>query len=76
MNQQHLKWRCRRGVLELDVIFERFWQQYTLPLTDELANALAALLQEEDPALLAWLVYRETPPTKHLMIVETLLSPF
>ena len=39
-----LKWRCRRGLLELDLVFERF-----IPtLKDEDVQPLAALLELPD----------------------------
>jgi len=28
---QRLKWKCRRGLLELDIVFDRFLKQQALP---------------------------------------------
>lgn len=44
VEQEKLKWRCRRGLLELDLVFERF----VPTLRDEEARAFAALLELPD----------------------------
>jgi len=43
-----LRWQCRRALLELDLLFERFWQQHgdTIDLQDE--TALGQLLALDD----------------------------
>ncbi|MDO8313927.1 MAG: succinate dehydrogenase assembly factor 2 [Rugosibacter sp.] len=43
-----LRWQCRRALLELDLLFERFWQRYgdTVDLQDE--AVLGQLLALDD----------------------------
>ena len=43
-----LRWQCRRALLELDLLFERFWQRYgdTIDLQDE--AVLGQLLALDD----------------------------
>jgi succinate dehydrogenase flavin-adding protein (antitoxin of CptAB toxin-antitoxin module) len=43
-----LRWRCRRGLLELDIVLERFLKQYATGMGEEDLAALAGLLEFED----------------------------
>jgi antitoxin CptB len=47
-----LKWRSRRGLLELDLVLERFWKRTGDRLDDAEAAALERLLQLPDNDLL------------------------
>ena len=49
---QRLKWRSRRGLLELDLVFERFWAREGEKLTDREGRALEELLHLPDNDLL------------------------
>ena len=46
--QQRLRWHCRRALLELDLVFQRFWLKTGDGLGDEDAAALERLLEMED----------------------------
>ncbi len=59
---ERLKWRSRRGLLELDLIFDRFWAQAGLRMTDGEAAALARLLALPDNDLLDILMGRAQAP--------------
>ena len=54
MNEQQrirngkLRWHCRRALLELDIVFQRFWQQTGDELDDATATQLERLLELED----------------------------
>jgi antitoxin CptB len=56
-----LKWRCRRGMRELDVLLERYLQERypSAPAAEQ--QAFAALLELPDPQLFAYVVRREVP---------------
>ena len=43
-----LRWRCRRGLLELDLVLERFLQQDGAKLSEAESVLLAELLDFED----------------------------
>ncbi len=43
-----LRWRCRRGLLELDIVLERFLKHYATSMGEEDLAALAGLLDLED----------------------------
>jgi antitoxin CptB len=44
---ERLRWHCRRALLELDIVFERFWQQAG-ELDEKDEAALERLLAMED----------------------------
>ena len=46
--RQRLRWHCRRALLELDLVFQRFWLKAGDGLGDEDAAALERLLEMED----------------------------
>ena len=49
-----LKWACRRGMLELDVLFMPFVEQGFDELDDEQQLIFERLLTFDDPDLYAW----------------------
>ena len=50
--RERLKWRSRRGLLELDLVFERFWAREGAKLDEKDAAALEKLLALPDNDLL------------------------
>lgn len=50
------QWRCRRGMLELDVIFHRFFEKRYPHLSADQQKLFSQLLEQEDPTLFDWLV--------------------
>ena len=56
-----LRWRCRRGLLENDLLIERFFDQYAPALTVRQADALGALMDLADNDLLDLLLRRKDP---------------
>ncbi len=56
-----LKWRCRRGLLENDLLIERFFGRYEAALTERQAEALSALMELADNDLLDLLLRRKEP---------------
>ena len=49
---ERLKWRSKRGLLELDLVFERFWKGEGVRLTEGEGAALEKLLLLPDNDLL------------------------
>lgn len=47
-----LRWHSRRGMLELDILLQRFWDKFGAGLTAEDGNELEKLLEREDNDLL------------------------
>ena len=56
-----LKWRCRRGLLENDLLIERFFAAYEEGLTRAQARGLQALMDLGDNDLLDLLLGRTQP---------------
>lgn len=64
-----LRWRCRRGMQELDVMLLR-WLDLRWPEADEASRrAFEALLDREDDLLWDWLSGRGQPTTALAAIV-------
>ncbi len=56
-----LRWRCRRGMRELDVVLQRYLEQRYATAPEAEQRAFESLLEEQDPLLLAYLTGREQP---------------
>jgi len=63
---ERLKWRSRRGLLELDLVFERFWKAAGDELSGADAAALERLLQLPDNDLLDLVMGRAQAPDGQL----------
>ena len=63
---ERLKWRSRRGLLELDLVFERFWAGAGSRLTDAQAAALERLLAMPDNDLLDLVMGKREAPDRAL----------
>ena len=59
---RRLRWRCRRGLIEVDLLLARFAAQDLAGLSHAEAAGLALLLEQPDSLLLEWLLGRERPP--------------
>jgi antitoxin CptB len=56
-----LKWRCRRGLLENDLLIERFFSRHGSCITLRQAEGLNALMDLPDNDLLDLLLARREP---------------
>jgi len=56
-----LRWQCRRGMKELDVVLERWLLQRYPAAAPAQRRAFQRLLESPDPQLVAWLFGRERP---------------
>ena len=70
---QRLRWRSRRGLLELDLVFERFWSGRGARMTKDEADALEALLRLPDNDLLDLVMGRAEAPEAGLRGVVDML---
>lgn len=59
--RSRVRWRCRRGMKELDVLLERFFAAEYDTLDDAEKAAFAGLLEREDPELFALIMARAEP---------------
>jgi antitoxin CptB len=67
-----LRWHLRRGMKELDILFERYYHDRyaTAPATER--AAFARLLEREDPELWQWLMGHSEAPAEFADVVRAL----
>ncbi|WMS88595.1 succinate dehydrogenase assembly factor 2 [Pleionea litopenaei] len=66
-----IRYQCRRGLLELDVILQPFADQFLEQLDPPLLGAFVELLEQPDPDIYNWLMGQYPPDDEKLkMIVD------
>jgi len=74
-DKARLKWACRRGMLELDVLFMPFVDEAWEQLSDENKKIFERLLTCQDPELFAWFMGHEECEDQELKsMVELILN--
>ncbi|HYA39282.1 MAG TPA: succinate dehydrogenase assembly factor 2 [Candidatus Methylomirabilis sp.] len=66
-----LRWRCRRGVLELDLVLLAFLERRYPDLSSGEKMAFDKLLEIPDELLLAYVRGNQTPPENELKRIVT-----
>lgn len=66
---RRLRWRCRRGTREMDLLLERFLAAAGAGLDDDARRALERLLDQSDQDILDWIAERSAPPDAALAAV-------
>jgi len=73
-----LRWRCRRGMKELDLLTLAYLDRHYPTAPAEEQQAFAELLELQDPLLMSYMVGRETPAdattAKVVGMMRTLLN--
>jgi antitoxin CptB len=67
-----LRWRCRRGLLELDLLLETFLETSYSIISDEEKRAFEALLHHSDPEL--WRYCFEENPHPDPLIADVIAN--
>lgn len=70
---RRLQWQCRRGLLELDLLFTRFLERHYSALSVAEQDAFQRLLEQPDPTLLAWLQGQQEPPPDLKTIIDKVI---
>jgi antitoxin CptB len=71
---EQLRWQCRRSMLELDLLFERFvLEGHYAKLSDEQKELFGQLLEKDDPTLLEWATGKEEPEDEKIGELITLI---
>ena len=65
-SKERIRWACRRGMLELDVLFMPFVEQAFDSLSKEQQAVFQRLLECDDPDLFAWFMGHEKCQDKEL----------
>ncbi len=55
-DKQRLRWQCRRGMLELDLFFEPFYEAKFAELSEQQQATFAELLDCHDQDLFSWFI--------------------
>ena len=63
---RRLRWRCRRGTREMDLILDRFLTAGADTLDQDTRRALDRLLDRSDRDILDWIARRAAPPDTEL----------
>jgi len=71
---RRLRWQCRRGLLELDLLFVRFLEQRYSALSVAEQGDFQRLLEQPDQTLLAWLHGQQEPPSDLKMIIDKVIQ--
>ena len=70
-----LRWRSRRGLLELDLLFLPFFDEVFRSLDAATQQAYVLLLEQEDPDLLSWISQKSKPEDESLdRLVQMMLK--
>lgn len=73
-----LRWRCRRGMKELDLLTLAYLERHYPTASAEEQQAFAELLELQDPLLMSYMVGRQTPAdavtAKVVGVMRTLLN--
>ena len=60
-NLSRIRWHCRRGMRELDVLLTRYLETTYNQSTPIQQQAFADLLDLQDPVIMAYVIGKETP---------------
>lgn len=67
VDKSAIRWQCRRGKLELDIVLRRFLDQCLERLDEGELLQLQRLLGHDDDRLLDWLLGKSAPPDGQLL---------
>ena len=65
-----IRWQCRRGLLEMDLILQRFLAEDFDSLGTEELVLFKELLGEVDTVLLAWVMGQEEAPKRYDALIR------
>ncbi|MBL7478835.1 succinate dehydrogenase assembly factor 2 [Legionella bononiensis] len=68
-----ITWHCRRGMLELDLILQRFLEQGLDLLNENELKSFDLLLSCTDPELFSWLMGHTEPEDTELNEIVTII---
>ncbi len=71
-DMDRIRWQCRRGLLEMDLILQRFLAEDFDSLTPLELDLFKELLGEVDTVLLAWVMGQEEAPKRYDALIRRL----
>jgi antitoxin CptB len=69
-----LRWRCRRGMKELDVLLARYVEERFCSASSLEQDAFRRLLDTQDPVLYAYCLGSEAPPREFATLIERITA--
>lgn len=73
--ERRLRWQCRRGLKELDVIFAPFMEEHYCDASPTEQAIFQRLLAEEDVDLLAWFMqYTQPDDAEYRQLIAAILA--
>lgn len=74
-HQARLRWHCRRGMLELDILLGNFLENQFSQLSEVEQKNFERLLDCQDQELFNWLIHREQPDDPDFaVLIERILT--
>jgi len=73
---EQLRWACRRGMLELDIILNDFLDAQYFTLTGYQQKSFENLLSRTDQELFRWLVHHEVPSDSTYFEITDLVKTY
>jgi antitoxin CptB len=72
LDRGRIRWRCRRGMRELDVLLEGYFNRRFDQAAPAQQQAFLLLLEQEDPDIWAWLIGHKAPPPELADVITQL----
>jgi antitoxin CptB len=69
-----LRWRCRRGIKELDVLLARYVDERFRGASSREQEAFRQLLETQDTDLYAYCLGTERPPPRFATLIERITA--
>lgn len=69
-----LRWRCRRGMKELDILLARYMDERFCTASAEEQEAFRDLLEIQDPVVYAYCLGQERPPEHLAVLIERITA--
>ena len=69
-NLARIRWRCHRGMLELDLFLQAFFDDCFQALTTSEQEQFELLLKETDPDIWAWILGYEAVKPEFVELIE------
>jgi antitoxin CptB len=69
-----MRWRCRRGMKELDILLERFIDERFDRASLQEQEVFQQLLEVQDPLIYAYCLGQLAPPSQFAALIERITS--
>ena len=73
-DEGRLRWRCRRGMKELDILLSRYMDERFYAAPPQEQEAFRRLLESPDPEIYAYCFGQERPPERLAVLIERIAA--